>query len=126
MLTSSEVPILFAHNVVYFLIGRHFGFLPYFFPGAVAIWSVNVLTGIVRGTGNMVAAALALFATTAMHLTLCPLLVFGGLTLWMYHVIANVPGGQPIGGLERIAAKLVKLVARYLPGRRRQAAEGAS
>src|SRR3954469_24347840 len=27
----------FAHNVEYFLIGRHFGFVPYFFPGAVAI-----------------------------------------------------------------------------------------
>jgi len=27
----------FAHNVEYFLIGRHFGFIPYFFPGAVAI-----------------------------------------------------------------------------------------
>jgi hypothetical protein len=27
----------FAHNVEYFLIGRHFGFVPYFFPGVVAI-----------------------------------------------------------------------------------------
>jgi hypothetical protein len=27
----------FTHNVEYFLIGRHFGFVPYFFPGAVAI-----------------------------------------------------------------------------------------
>jgi hypothetical protein len=27
----------FAHNVEYFLVGRHFGFVPYFFPGAVAI-----------------------------------------------------------------------------------------
>lgn len=26
-----------AHNVEYFLIGRHFGFVPYFFPGLVAI-----------------------------------------------------------------------------------------
>jgi len=37
VLTSNEAPTLFAHNVVYFLAGRHFGFLPYFFPGAVAI-----------------------------------------------------------------------------------------
>src|SRR4029453_18102768 len=27
----------FAHNVEYFLIGRHFGFVPYFFPGVVTI-----------------------------------------------------------------------------------------
>lgn len=27
----------FLHNVEYFLIGRHFGFVPYFFPGVVAI-----------------------------------------------------------------------------------------
>jgi len=26
----------FEHNVEYFLVGRHFGFVPYFFPGAVA------------------------------------------------------------------------------------------
>src|SRR5262249_33301389 len=33
----------FAHNVEYFLIGRHFGFVPYFFPGVVAIlmWLVS-------------------------------------------------------------------------------------
>lgn len=47
------------------------------FAGAAAIWSVNVLAGVARGTGNMAAAALALVATTAMHLVLCPLLVFG-------------------------------------------------
>jgi len=27
----------FAHNVEYFLVGRHFGFVPYYFPGMVAI-----------------------------------------------------------------------------------------
>jgi hypothetical protein len=37
VLTSPELPIRFARNVKYFLVGRHFGFLPYFFPGAVAI-----------------------------------------------------------------------------------------
>jgi putative MATE family efflux protein len=47
------------------------------FAGAVAVWSVNVLAGIARGTGAMVAAAAAMIATTAMHLVLCPLLVFG-------------------------------------------------
>jgi hypothetical protein len=37
VLTSSELPARFAHNVVYFLVGRHFGFVPYFFPCVVAI-----------------------------------------------------------------------------------------
>lgn len=47
------------------------------FAGAAAIWSVNVLAGIARGTGDMGAAALALIGTTCMHLLLCPVLVFG-------------------------------------------------
>ncbi len=37
VLTSSELPARFARNVEYFLAGRHFGFIPYFFPGVVAI-----------------------------------------------------------------------------------------
>lgn len=47
------------------------------FAGAAAVWCVNVLAGIARGTGDMGAAAVALIATTAIHLTLCPILVFG-------------------------------------------------
>jgi hypothetical protein len=47
------------------------------FAGAAAVWSVNVLASVARGTGAMGAAALALVGTTAMHLVLCPLLVFG-------------------------------------------------
>jgi hypothetical protein len=37
VLKPSEIVRLFPSNVKYFLIGRHFGFLPYFFPGAVAV-----------------------------------------------------------------------------------------
>jgi hypothetical protein len=37
ILTSRELPARFAKNVQYFLVGRHFGFIPYFFPGVVAI-----------------------------------------------------------------------------------------
>ena len=48
-----------------------------------------------------------------------PLLVFAALVCRMYYVIAYVPGGQPIGGLERVSAKLVGAIARRLPGRRR-------
>ena len=34
-----------------------------------------------------------------------PFLGFAALTWWMYHTVAQVPGGQPIGALERVAAK---------------------
>jgi hypothetical protein len=39
VLSSGEAPARFAHNVEYFIAGRHFGFVPYFFPGVVAIGS---------------------------------------------------------------------------------------
>ena len=34
-----------------------------------------------------------------------PYLLFAALAIWMYYTIAHVPGGQPIGALERVAAK---------------------
>ncbi len=34
-----------------------------------------------------------------------PFILFAGLILWMYHVAAHVPGGQPIGALEKAFAK---------------------
>ncbi len=34
-----------------------------------------------------------------------PFFLFAGLIIWMYHVVAHVPGGQPIGALERAFAK---------------------
>lgn len=39
-----------------------------------------------------------------------PFLFFAGLILWMYHVIAHVPGGQPIGALEVFANKVGKAI----------------
>jgi lipopolysaccharide export system permease protein len=39
-----------------------------------------------------------------------PFLFFAGLILWMYHVIAHVPGGQPIGALEVFADRAGKWV----------------
>ncbi|MQA31145.1 MAG: DUF2029 domain-containing protein [Luteitalea sp.] len=36
-LTDDELPARFARNLGYFVWGRHFGFVPYFFPGVVAI-----------------------------------------------------------------------------------------
>ena len=44
-----------------------------------------------------------------------PLLLFGALIFWMYHVLAHRPGGQPIGALERSFAKLVKSIRKLLP-----------
>jgi len=51
-----------------------------------------------------------------------PFLLFTALVLRLYWVIARVPGGEPIGGLERGAAKVGKFISRYLPGRRKAAA----
>ena len=56
-----------------------------------------------------------------------PFLFASGLVLWMYHVIANRPGGQPIAALEYAFAKLGKQIARLVRfGRRRASAEGAA
>jgi lipopolysaccharide export system permease protein len=54
-----------------------------------------------------------------------PFLVFVALILWMYHVIAHRPGGQPIGALEAGFAKLGKMIRRALPRSRFQRAEAA-
>jgi lipopolysaccharide export system permease protein len=37
-----------------------------------------------------------------------PFIVFAALILWMYHVIAHIPGGQPIGALEKGAEQAGK------------------
>lgn len=49
-----------------------------------------------------------------------PFLFFAALILWMYHVIAHVPGGQPIGALERVAEKSGKILRKLFRfGRKR-------
>lgn len=53
-----------------------------------------------------------------------PLVLFAGLIVWMYHVLAHHPGGQPIGALEKVFAKAAGAVRRALP-RARQATDGA-
>jgi lipopolysaccharide export system permease protein len=50
-----------------------------------------------------------------------PFLIFAGIIIWMYYTIAYVPGGQPIGALERSFSKLAKLITRFLPFRRKEA-----
>jgi len=42
-----------------------------------------------------------------------PFLLFSALILWMYHVIAHRPGGQPIGALESLFAKATKWIAKW-------------
>jgi len=37
-----------------------------------------------------------------------PFLLFAGLMVWMYWTLAHKPGGQPIGALERVFAKISK------------------
>ncbi|RHW18013.1 LPS export ABC transporter permease LptF [Sphingomonas gilva] len=49
-----------------------------------------------------------------------PFVAFAVLILWMYRTIALVPGGQPIGALERSFAKLGDAIKRRLPSRRRR------
>jgi lipopolysaccharide export system permease protein len=51
-----------------------------------------------------------------------PLVIFGAMILWMYHVLAHKPGGQPIGALERGADKAFKTVIRWIRFGRREAA----
>jgi lipopolysaccharide export system permease protein len=43
-----------------------------------------------------------------------PFLIFGGSIIWMYYTLAHKPGGQPIGALERVFARISKLVGRLL------------
>ncbi len=47
-----------------------------------------------------------------------PFLLFAGLSWWMYRTLAHVPGGQPIGALERVAAKTSAFIRRKLRPRR--------
>jgi lipopolysaccharide export system permease protein len=44
-----------------------------------------------------------------------PLLALSAMIAWMYHVLAHKPGGQPIGALERAAAKAARVIRSLLP-----------
>jgi lipopolysaccharide export system permease protein len=52
-----------------------------------------------------------------------PFLLFASLVVWMYYTVAYVPGGQPIGALERVFGKALAAVTRRLPGWRKRDAE---
>ncbi len=43
-----------------------------------------------------------------------PYVLFAALAIWMYYTVAHVPGGQPIGALERVAAKAAQKIRTML------------
>jgi lipopolysaccharide export system permease protein len=43
-----------------------------------------------------------------------PFLVFAGAMVWMYWTLAHKPGGQPIGALERLFARVGKMFGRLI------------
>ena len=47
-----------------------------------------------------------------------PFAIFSALIFWMYYQVAYVPGGQPLGFLEKLYAKLMRRVRQLLGGRR--------
>lgn len=76
VLRLSEIVRLFPTNLKYFLIGRHFGFVPYFFPGVVAI--VMWLASHDRFEQWRVSAFLGVLAATLVVLILVPYTWSGG------------------------------------------------
>ncbi|HZU51005.1 MAG TPA: LptF/LptG family permease, partial [Sphingomicrobium sp.] len=44
-----------------------------------------------------------------------PLVILASLIIWMYHVLAHKPGGQPIGALEWFFAGIAKRIKSLLP-----------
>lgn len=55
-----------------------------------------------------------------------PFLLFVALCGWLYHVLAHRPGGEPIGGLDRIYGKLAKAVGKLVKRRRALPGEPAT
>lgn len=64
------------------------------------------------GAGGRIDPVLALWG---------PFVLFAALVGWMFYTVAFVPGGQPIGALERFFAKAVGALGRLMPVRRRPA-----
>ncbi len=76
VLTSPEAPRWFLQNLTYFTFGRHFGFVPYFFPGAVAI--VAWLASRARRDPWRVLVFLGFLGTTVALLLVLPFTWSGG------------------------------------------------
>jgi hypothetical protein len=76
VLDPAEFPNRFGRNLEYFLIGRHFGFVPYFFPGFVAL--VLWLASRSRSDAWRVLTFLGLAASTLVLLVFFPYTWSGG------------------------------------------------
>lgn len=58
------------------------------------------------GANGQINAAVALWV---------PLVIFSATILWMYHILAHRPGGQPIGALEWFFSKIVRRIRALMP-----------
>ena len=76
VLTSPEAPRWFVRNLEYFLVGRHFGLVPYFFPGVVAI--VAWLASRARGDTWRILVFLTFVGATVALLLVLPFTWSGG------------------------------------------------
>src|SRR5262249_20561577 len=71
----------------------------------VAYHNVNQYAG-QRATQGRVDSIVALWV---------PFLLLGAMIVWMYHVLAHKPGGQPIGALEFAASKSWRRIRNLFP-----------
>jgi len=55
-----------------------------------------------------------------------PLVILSVLIVWMYHVLAHRPGGQPIGALEWFFARIARRIRGMMPKSREQRAQAAA
>ena len=76
----------------------------------VTYYKVNEYAEALGGRGN-ISPVIALWT---------PFVLFAILIWWMYRTLVTVPGGQPIGALERQFAKLSGLFRRWFSGSRRR------
>lgn len=58
-------------------LGEAVGYSHVVFGGSVAVWAMNILASVVRGTGNMLVPAAAIVMGEAVHVVLSPSLIMG-------------------------------------------------
>lgn len=101
------------------------------FSAGVALWLVNVLSAVVRGTGHMVLPAAVLCGCAVLHATISPLLIFGVGPLAALGVagagvglmLSFALGAAVLIAYLRTPRTLVRLRARHLRPRRAVLAE---
>jgi lipopolysaccharide export system permease protein len=55
-----------------------------------------------------------------------PLVILTAMIVWMYHVLAHRPGGQPIGALEWFFARIARRIREMMPKSREERREAAA